>query len=239
MTIRAVILFSGGLDSTVMLAKALAAGRECLAITFDYKQRHYLEIGAAKQIADYYGIAHKIISIDPRTFARSSLISHDDVPKNRNSSEIMEGGIPSTYVPGRNTLFLAYAVGHAEVFDASEIHFGANGSDNLPYPDARPEYIQAYQVVINLATRQAVEGHPPQLITPFLSMHKEQIVKEGLRLNAPIHLTFSCYDPPGDNVHCGHCDACYLRKEGFAKASIPDPSEYKIPGLPLQAGVAL
>jgi len=210
-----------------MLASALEAGRECLAITFDYKQRHFLEIGAAKRIAQHYSIIHKIITVDPRTFARSSLISDVHVPKYRTSSEILDGGIPSTYVPGRNTLFLSYAIGHAEVFEAQEIYFGANISDSNPCPDTRPEYLAAFQTVINLATQQAVEGHAPQLVTPFLHSRKDQIIHEGQRLDAPLHLTFSCYDPPEEGVHCGCCDACHLRKEGFARDGVVDPSKYK------------
>lgn len=225
---RAIVLFSGGLDSTVMLAKALEMGRECLAITFDYKQRHFLEIGFAKEIAKHYNILHRVISLDPRSFSRSSLISDVHMPKNRSSAEIREGGIPSTYVPGRNTLFLAYAVGHAEAFQADEIYFGANCTDNQPYPDCRPAYLQAYQALINLATQQAVEGRAPQLITPWIDFRKNEIVREGLRMNAPLHLTFSCYDPSTEGAHCGRCDACSLRKEGFSLGANEDPTTYEM-----------
>lgn len=232
---KAIVLLSGGLDSTVMLA-GIADKRQCIAITFAYQQRNHYEIEAAKRISDYYNIQHKQIAISPAAFARSSLLAGSQTPvKDRTSHHIHQGGIPSTYVPGRNTLFLAYAIGQAEIHDAQEIYIGANRADSSGYPDARPAYLQAFQNLLNLATKQAIEGAPPQIIAPLLSWDKKEIVKQGLQLKAPLHLTMSCYDPTQEGSHCGRCDACYLRKEGFLAIRKKDPTVYAQHGLPLGA----
>lgn len=234
---RAIVLLSGGLDSTVMLAQAISKGRECIALSFDYRQRNQYEIEAATGIAGHYGLKHKIITISPNTFSASALItsSNRGVPKDRTASQIYHGGIPNTYVPGRNTLFLAYAIGQAEIYEADEIYVGVNAADRNGYPDARPEFIQAMQTLISLATKQAVEDKVPQIVTPLIKSHKRDIVKQGFSLKAPVHLTLSCYDPGSELMHCGRCDACYLRKEGFILSRHPDPTRYAEQGVPLGA----
>ncbi len=210
---KAIILLSGGLDSTVMLAKALSEGRKCHALSFDYGQRHKLELTAAAEIASYYGVPHTVIAIDPKSFAGSSLVSDLPIPQNRNSEEISQGGIPNTYVPARNTLFLAYALGQAEILLAEEIYFGANAQDILPYPDCRPAFIAAFQALIQVSTKQAIEGRPPKLITPLIAWTKKEIAACGRSLNAPLHLTLSCYRPVSLREPCGSCDACILRSQ--------------------------
>lgn len=215
---KAIVLLSGGLDSTVILAIALNANRNCHAISFDYGQRHRVELKAAHAVAKHYDIAHKVIQIDPQTFAHSAMLSNEPIPKKRTQKEISSEGIPNTYIPARNTLFLAYAIGQAEQFSAEEIFFGANKLDYHPYPDCRPEYFNAFQGVINIATKQAVTNQPPRLVTPLISWDKTQIIQQGLQLNAPLTLTFSCYDPQHDGSPCLSCDACILREEGFRKA---------------------
>ncbi len=216
---KAIVLLSGGLDSTVMLAMALANKRECFTISFDYEQRHRIELEAAKKIVAFYGVRHRIMTINPGTFAQSSLVSGHNVPKNRTIKE-MSLSIPNTYVPARNTLFLAYAIGQAELAGAQEIYFGANALDIAAYPDCRPAFIQAFQGVYNVATRQAVEGKPPRLVTPLIEWDKATIIRQGLALKAPLHLTFSCYDPTAKGQPCLQCDACILREQGFAEVNL-------------------
>ena len=213
---KAIVLLSGGLDSTVILAAALSEGRTCLAVSFDYGQRHRIELESAKKIAAYYGVEHRIIKIDPQTFqmAGASLVSGGAVAKDRSSEEMKSGKIPSTYVPARNTLFIAYAIGQAEIWGAEEIYLGPNRLDAVPYPDCRAEFIQAFQSVANLATKQAVEGSPMRLVTPLLHLDKKQIVQLGRELQAPLEMSFSCYDPLL-SAPCERCDACLLRAEGF------------------------
>lgn len=217
---KAIVLLSGGLDSTVILAMALQQGRECFALSFDYGQRHRVELNSAAAVAAYYHIPLHIISIDPTSFAQSSLVSSIAMPKGRTMEEIGSGGIPNTYVPARNTLFLAYALGQAEILNAQEIYVGINAMDSLPYPDCRPEFVQAFQAVINTATKQSVEGNAPQLITPLIHWNKHEIVKQGLAHKAPLHLTFSCYDPMEEGRPCHSCDACILRDQAFQGAII-------------------
>jgi 7-cyano-7-deazaguanine synthase len=212
---KAVILFSGGIDSTVMLAMALKRGVSCYAISFDYNQKHINELKAATEIAKQYNIDHHILKIDPSAFKHSSLVSQTPVAKQRSLQEIARSGIPSTYVPARNTLFLAYAVGQAEIIGADEIHFGANALDQAPYVDCRPEYVERYQHLINIATKQAVEGSPPQLVTPLIQWTKVDIVRQGLLLKAPLDLTWSCYEPSPAGTPCGECDACVIRHDAF------------------------
>jgi 7-cyano-7-deazaguanine synthase len=231
---KAIILLSGGLDSTVMLANAVAQGRQVLALTFDYCQRHRCELAAASAVAAHYGISHRVVVIDAKTFDKSALVSDIQVPKGRNLDQINSGAIPSTYVPARNTLFLAYATAHAEVLEAQEIYFGANAADQKAYPDTRPEYQAAFQGLLNVATKQAVEGHAPKLLFPQVKMDKKEIIKLGTSLKAPLHLTLSCYDP-FEGKHCGRCDACYLRKTGFLAAGCEDSTSYLVNGLPLEA----
>lgn len=232
---KSIVLLSGGLDSTVMLALALSKGRQCVAVTFDYRQRNYAELESAKQIAHHYSVQHKLVTICPNTFSRSALVSNTQVPKDRTFSQIYQGGVPSTYVPGRNTLFLAYAVVQAEIYEAQEIYLGVNIIDRGGYVDSRPDYLLAFQNVINLATKQAVETTPPQLIVPFSKLHKRDIIKLGMSLKVPLRLTMSCYDPSLEGLHCGRCDACYLRKEGFIAAGQKDITNYLEQGLPLGA----
>lgn len=212
--IKSLVLVSGGLDSAVSLALALEQGRKCLALSFNYGQKHKIELEHAKKITEYYSVDHKIITIEPAIFGNSSLTSKNPVHKNRSAQEIAHGGIPSTYVPGRNTLFLAYAAGQAEIYEADEIIAGPNFSDRLPYPDCRPEFYHAFQQVLNFATKRAVEIKTPVLKTPLIDWDKQQIVKEGIRLKVPLNLTFSCYDPNG-TIPCNLCDACILRNHAL------------------------
>lgn len=222
---KAVVLLSGGLDSTVLLAHAISEGRECHALSFDYGQRHRIELESAKAIAKHFSIDHSIITIDPNAFGNSSLVSEIAVPKNR-SAEEMGKGIPNTYVPARNTLFLSYATGKAELIGADEIYIGANAMDRTGYPDCRPEFLAAFQSLLNLSTKQAVEGHAPQLQFPLAELDKTAIISLGDDLQAPLHLSLSCYDPENDGTHCGECDACVLRRQGFLKAAVSDPTPW-------------
>ena len=233
--LKAIVLLSGGLDSTTALALALSRERNCIAITFDYRQRNHRELESAKAICDHFGVQQRVITLHPSTFSGSSLSGTGQVPKDRSIHQIYQKAIPSTYVPGRNTLFLAYAVGQAEIFDADEIYFSVNAADVGAYPDARPAFLQTFADLMKVATKQAVESKVPQLITPFIKMHKRDIIKQATALKAPLHLTLSCYDPSATGVHCGRCDACYLRKEGFMSAKQPDPTKYQEQGLPLEA----
>ena len=221
---KAIVLLSGGLDSTVVLALALAQGKTCHALSFDYGQRHLVELEAAKKITAMYQIPHKIIKIDPSAFGKSSLTARHTsdpvdlkIPENRNLKEIEEQGIPNTYVPARNTLFLAYALGQCEIEEAQEIHFGPNKMDFSGYADCRPAFLQAFQSLINFATKQSVEGSAPRLITPLIELNKAEIIRKGFALNAPLHLTISCYNPQGSEA-CLRCDACILREQGFKEA---------------------
>ena len=212
---KAIVLLSGGLDSAVTLALALEQARQCVAVTFNYGQRHRVEIEYAKALVKHYGVTHQLIDIDNTCFATSSLVTGQNIPKNRLLDQIECAEIPSTYVPARNTLFLAYATGMAEVHEAQEIHVGPNLLDRKPYPDCRPEFYQAFQRVLNLATKQAAEGRPPKLITPLIDWTKTGIVAQARRLTVPLELTFSCYDPTPSNKPCGECDACLLRAEAL------------------------
>jgi len=215
---KAIIIFSGGLDSTVILAHALNEGRYCYAVSFDYGQRHVVELEHAKAIAKHFDVPHRIIKIDQGLFGESTLVNAGDIPKNRTTDKIRSAGIPNTYVPARNTLFLAYAMGQAEVLKADEIYAGPNALDYHAYPDCRPEYYRAIQGLANVATKRAVEGNPPKVITPLIHMDKVEIIFRGMELEAPLHMTHSCYDPTEEGKPCEHCDACLLRKDGFQKA---------------------
>lgn len=225
--IHAVILLSGGLDSATVLAMARAEGYVCHAISFHYGQRHAVELEAAKRIAARSGVAeHTIITIDLRQFGGSALTADIDVPKGR-STDDMAGGIPITYVPARNTIFLSYALALAEVRGCNDIFVGVNALDYSGYPDCRPAFIESFQHTANLATRAGVEGKRPLRIhTPLMDMYKAEIITAGTALGVDYGMTVSCYDPAPDGAACGECDSCLLRKKGFAEAGIPDPTRY-------------
>ena len=212
---KAIILLSGGVDSTVILALAKQQGKECHTISFDYGQRHRLELRAAKNIAKFYGVPHQLLKVDMNCLNKSSLTSNSEIPKDCDLEKVKGGGIPSTYVPARNTIFLSYALGYAECMQANEIHFGANKDDYSPYPDCRPEYFEAFQKTVNMATKQSIEQTPPLIITPLIYLTKVEIVQKGKELNAPLNLTLSCYDPFPFGEHCGSCLACKIRKQAF------------------------
>lgn len=226
---RALVLTSGGIDSTVVLAQALQDDRKCFALTFDYGQRHRLEMRSAEAIALHYKVPHKLVKIDPSVFSNSSLTSDREVvERNRDLSSIASGGVPSTYVPGRNTLFIAHAISLAESLDTQEIYLGMNANDHAPYPDCRPAYVKAYQDLIDIATKQALEGNAPKLLAPLSTKSKIEIVKLGKLLQIPFELTLSCYDPGSLKNHCGTCDACALRKNAFFEANVKDPTLYRV-----------
>jgi len=207
---KSVILLSGGIDSTVLVAIAKSLWRDCYAISFDYSQRHRVELESARAIAHFYAIPHHVIKIDSKAFSGTSLVNDLAVPKNRTVDQINESEIPNTYVPARNTLFLSYAAGQAEIVGAEEIYFGPNAMDYHCYPDCRESYIEAFQQVLNCATKQAIEKGGPRLCVPLIKLNKKQIVELGKQLGAPIELTMSCYDPV-NGAHCRKCDACTLR----------------------------
>ncbi|HTK48887.1 MAG TPA: 7-cyano-7-deazaguanine synthase QueC [Gemmatimonadaceae bacterium] len=223
----AVLLLSGGLDSTTLLAHALHEGFDVHAITFRYGQRHAAEIDAARRVATHFGVHdHVIADIDLRTFGGSALTADIDVPKDRGDADIAQG-IPVTYVPARNTIFLAFCLAWSEVLGASDIFIGVNALDYSGYPDCRPEYVDAFERMANLATRGAVEGTVPVRIrAPLLHLGKREIIALGRSLGVDYALTLSCYDPAADGLACGRCDACRLRRRGFAEAGIEDPTRY-------------
>lgn len=225
---RAVVLLSGGLDSTTTLAIALRDGYECYALTFRYGQRHANEIAAAKQIAASMGVArHVIVDINLRLFGGSALTDDIDIPKDR-LVEDMDEDIPVTYVPARNTIFLSFALAWAEVLDTPDIFIGVNALDYSGYPDCRPEFIRAYEAMANLATKAAVEGRQKVTIhTPLIDLTKAQIIRKGLDLGVDYSLTRSCYDPSPSGEACGRCDSCQLRLKGFREAGAPDPVSYR------------
>lgn len=225
---NAVLLLSGGLDSTTLLAHALREGFDVHAMTFRYGQRHASEIDAARRVAARFGVRdHVIVDIDLRTFGASALTSDSiSVPKDRDVGE-MSHGIPITYVPARNTIFLSFALAWAEVLGAGDIFIGVNALDYSGYPDCRPEYIAAYERMANLATRGGVEGtNPIHIRTPLMDMTKAQIIKHGLGLGVDYSMTQSCYDPDATGAACGRCDACQLRLKGFEEAGGRDPARY-------------
>lgn len=224
---KAVLLLSGGLDSTTMLALAVQQGFDVHAMTFRYGQRHSSEIEAARRVARRYGVTdHVVVDIDLRTFGGSALTADIDVPKDRTDDAIAHG-IPITYVPARNTIFLSFCLAFAEVLGASDIFIGVNALDYSGYPDCRSEYVKAFEAMANLATRGAVEGTTPiRIQTPLLDLTKRQIVELGLSLGVDYAQTLSCYDPSPDGVACGHCDACHLRLKGFSEAGMADPAPY-------------
>ncbi len=225
---RAVVLLSGGLDSATVLAVAKHEGYEPYALSFRYGQRHSVELTAARGIAETMGAAqHVTVAIDLRLFGGSALTADIDVPKNRSVDE-MGGGIPITYVPARNTIFLSFALAWAEVLGASDIFIGVNALDYSGYPDCRPEYIAAYESMANLATKAGVEGTTSVRIhAPLMYMTKAQIIARGSELGVDYSPTTSCYDPSPDGLACAQCDSCLLRRKGFAESGVPDPTRYR------------
>jgi 7-cyano-7-deazaguanine synthase len=220
---KAVCLLSGGLDSSTCLALARREGYACYALSFDYGQRHKRELNAAAAVAVHFGVEqHMVTRIGLDSFGGSALTADIAVPKARSAAE-MSHGIPVTYVPARNTVFLSFALAWAEVLESADIFIGVNALDYSGYPDCRPEYIEAYARMANLATRAGVEGRTRlQIHTPLLRLSKAQIVTLAQELRVPFALTYSCYDPGPDGRPCGQCDACLLRRKGFEEAGIED-----------------
>jgi 7-cyano-7-deazaguanine synthase len=234
----AVVLLSGGLDSTTTLAIAKHEGFRPQALTFQYGQRHAVEVEAARRVAQAFAIErHVIVDIDLRVFGGSALTDALAVPKHRAAEEISRD-IPITYVPARNTIFLAYALAFAEVTHSEDIFIGVNALDYSGYPDCRPEYIGAFEAMANLATKAAVEGHRHLRIhTPLMQLSKAQIIHQGLELGVDYGLTHSCYDPGPDGSSCGQCDSCLLRIRGFQEAGATDPISYReMPSTPPTRG---
>jgi 7-cyano-7-deazaguanine synthase len=227
---KAVVLLSGGLDSTTTLAIARRDGFETYAMTFRYGQRHEEEIAAARRIAAHSGVArHVVVEFDLRQFGGSALTGDIAVPKDRDETAIGQG-IPVTYVPARNTIFLSFALAWAETLGAQDIFIGVNALDYSGYPDCRPEYIAAYQAMADLATAAGVEGRQKLTIrTPLIALTKAEIIRQGLELGVDYGMTVTCYDPAPEGEACGHCDACLLRRKGFAEAGIADPTRYRNP----------
>lgn len=226
---KAVVLLSGGLDSTTTLAIARSEGFQTYALTFRYGQRHVVEIEAARRVAEVLGAAeHVLVDFDLRRFGGSALTSDLDVPKDRPLAAMAEG-IPVTYVPARNTIFLSFALAWAEVLGASTIFIGVNALDYSGYPDCRPEYLTAYEQMARLATRTGVEGQQELRIhAPLLHLSKAEIIRRGLDLGVDYGLTLTCYDPSSEGESCGHCDACLLRLKGFAEIGVSDPASYQL-----------
>ncbi len=225
---RAVVLTSGGLDSTTVLAMTRNQGYQRYSLSFDYGQRHQFELQAAQQVANAIGVTrHLVTRVDLKPIGGSALTSDMAVPKARSQGQ-MAADIPVTYVPARNTIFLAYALAWAEVLGAWDIFIGVNAVDYSGYPDCRPEYIQAFETMANLATKAAVEGKGRLRIhTPLIDLTKAQIIQAGVALGVDYAMTHSCYDPAPDGLACGGCDACLLRRSGFVAAGIPDPTRYR------------
>jgi 7-cyano-7-deazaguanine synthase len=218
----AVVLVSGGLDSMVSAASARAAGFDVLALSVDYNQRHRVELDAARRVADAVGaVRHIVLPLDLSAFGGSALTAEIDVPKDG-----VGEGIPVTYVPARNTIFLSLALGWAEAMGARDLFIGVNALDYSGYPDCRPEFIAAFEGLAELATKAGVEGEPFRIHAPLQHMTKADIVREGARLGLDMGLSWSCYDPAPGGVHCGLCDSCRLRSKGFAEAAIADPTIY-------------
>ena len=223
---RAVVLLSGGIDSATTLAIAIAESYEAYALSFDYGQRHQIEIQAGRRVANSLGVKeHRVAKIDLRVFGGSALTDDLDVPKTRSETEIAHG-IPITYVPARNTIFLAYALGWAEVTPSSDIFLGVNAIDYSGYPDCRLEFIEAFENLANLGTKAGVEGRRFQIHTPLIEFSKAGIIRKAVELGVDLSLTHSCYDPTPEGLACGECDSCLLRLKGFREAGIKDPIRY-------------
>ena len=221
---KAVVLLSGGLDSTTTLAKAIADGNEVTALSFDYGQRHSKELVSASNVAKHYGVKHVIVKIDLSMFRSALTDMNIEVPENRDESQ-MGSDIPVTYVPSRNIIMMSVAAGLCESIDAEKIYIGANVIDYSGYPDCRPEFFYAFQKMLEVGTKSGVEGHAIRIETPILSLSKAEIVKLGKELEAPLHLTWSCYE--GGEKACGKCDSCQLRLKGFEEAGYEDEIEYE------------
>jgi 7-cyano-7-deazaguanine synthase len=225
-TKRAVVLLSGGLDSTTVLAIAKSEGFDVYALTMEYGQRHAVEVEAARRIARRFGVArHVVMPIDLRQFGGSALTADIDVPKDRPIDD-MGHGIPVTYVPARNTIFLSFALAWAEVLGARDLFIGVNALDYSGYPDCRPEFVAAFERLANLATKAGVEGERFRVHTPLIALTKAEIIRRGRDLGVDFALTTSCYDPRPDGTACGRCDACLLRLKGFAENQLADPRPY-------------
>lgn len=225
---NAVVLLSGGVDSTTTLALARAEGYEPYALSFRYGQRHEVELEAARRVAAQLCAAcHVIVEFDLRVFGGSALTADIPVPKERDIAQ-MAAEIPVTYVPARNTIFLSFALAYAETIGASDIFIGVNVQDYSGYPDCRPEYIRAFEAMANLATKAGVEGRQRLCIhTPLIDLTKREIIAQGLALGVDFGLTISCYDPSPEGRACGQCDACLLRLKGFAELGVADPAAYR------------
>jgi 7-cyano-7-deazaguanine synthase len=229
---HAVVLLSGGIDSATTLAIALSEDYECSALSFDYGQRHRFELEAAQRVAGSLGAKeHQIVKIDNRIFAGSALTDDLDVPKQRSAEEIGRG-IPITYVPARNTIFLAHALAWAEVKSAAHIFIGVNALDYSGYPDCRLEFILMFETLANLGTKAGVEGRRFQIHAPLIKLTKAEIIRKAVDLNVDLSLTHSCYDPTADGRACGECDSCQLRLKGFREAGVSDPIHYARPVTP-------
>jgi 7-cyano-7-deazaguanine synthase len=226
---NAVVLLSGGMDSATTAAIALSRGFEVHALTFRYGQRHSAELQAARRVVSHLGIVrHVVLDIDLRAFGGSALTGELELPRDTPLEQIGQG-IPATYVPARNTIFLSFALGWAEVLGASDIFIGANAMDYSGYPDCRPEYIEAYQRMAALATRAGVEeGRRLSIHTPLIELSKREIIQRGLGLGVDFGITLTCYDPNRDGAACGHCEACLLRLKGFREAGLEDPAPYQV-----------
>lgn len=223
---RAVVLISGGLDSTTCLAMAKAKGFEPVCLAVAYGQRHAVELEQARKVSSAMGVKDfRVVSIDLRQVGGSALTADIDVPKDRPAEELSHG-IPVTYVPARNALFLSLALGLAEVVGATDIYIGVNAVDYSGYPDCRPEFIRSFETMANLATKAGVEGAHFTVHAPLSGMTKADIIREGVKLGVDYGLTHSCYDPDPQGRACGRCDSCVLRKKGFEEAGVPDPTRY-------------
>jgi 7-cyano-7-deazaguanine synthase len=224
---KAVVLSSGGIDSTTAMAIARYEGFKIYSLSFFYGQRHAFELQAAQKVANAIGVTeHRVINIDLKQIGGSSLTDDIDVPKNRGEQE-MTRGIPVTYVPARNTIFLSFALAWAEVLKSSDIFIGVNAIDYSGYPDCRPEYIDAFERMANLGTKAGVEGAANiRIRTPLIHLTKAQIIQKGMELGVDFALTHSCYDPSPHGLACGKCDSCFLRKKGFKEAGVTDPTQY-------------
>ena len=224
---KAVVLSSGGIDSTTVMAMAKHEGFEIHSLSFSYGQRHAVELEAAQKVADALGAAeHLVINIDLKKIGGSSLTDDMDVPKSRDE-RTMTREIPVTYVPARNTIFLSFALAWAEVLESSDIFIGVNAIDYSGYPDCRPEYIDAFERMANLATKAGVEGMTKiKIKTPLIRLTKAQIINKGIELGIDYSVTHSCYDPSPQGLACGRCDSCFLRKKGFKEAGVDDPTRY-------------
>ena len=224
---RAVVLLSGGLDSATVLAVARQEGFACHALSIAYGQRHAVELTAARRVAAALGVAeHRVMHLDLRALGGSALTADVPMPVDRSEGEMADGGIPITYVPARNTIFLSLALAYAEVIGAFDLFIGVNSVDYSGYPDCRPEFIEAFRAVADLATKAGVEGGHFAIHTPLIDLPKADIIRLGASLGLDYGMTHSCYDPTPDGAACGRCDSCRIRAGGFAAAGMPDPTRY-------------